>query len=148
MRQYRRILCAVDFSEATPTVAEHAAMIAEVMDAQVLVVYVAPSLSRYRDFQVSASSVTEFVQSIVSGAERSMEQVLDKYFAGLDADGGVLTGYPAELIVKTAYDEQCDLIVIGTHGRRGVGRILFGSVAEKVVKESSIPVLTIKPLVH
>ncbi|MBU1004048.1 MAG: universal stress protein [Proteobacteria bacterium] len=146
MKKYSRILCAVDFSEATPQVAGHAAMIAEAMDARVLVLYVAPSLNRYVDFQVSASSVTDFVESIVSGAERSMEQVLDKYFAGLDVEGGVLTGYPSELIVKSALDEQCDLIVMGTHGRRGVGRLVFGSVAEKVVKNSPIPVLTIKPL--
>ena len=83
---------------------------------------------------------------VIAAMVQILEMVLDKYFAGLDVEGGVLTGYPSELIVKSALDEQCDLIVMGTHGRRGVGRLVFGSVAEKVVKNSPIPVLTIKPL--
>ena len=58
---------------------------------------------------------------------------------------GLVVGYAAEEILKTAVKENCDLIVMGTHGRKGIDRILFGSVAEKVVKRSSVPVLTIRP---
>ena len=55
------------------------------------------------------------------------------------------TGYAPEEILKAAEENHCDLIVMGTHGRKGIDRIIFGSVAEKVVKTSPVPVLTIRP---
>ena len=54
-------------------------------------------------------------------------------------------GDAAEEILTRANDEGADLIVMGTHGRKGIDRILFGSVAEKVVKNASMPVLTVRP---
>jgi nucleotide-binding universal stress UspA family protein len=57
----------------------------------------------------------------------------------------VLTeGVPAEEIVKVAKDKHCDLILMGTHGRSGLGRLLMGSVAELVVRRATCPVLTVK----
>jgi nucleotide-binding universal stress UspA family protein len=53
-------------------------------------------------------------------------------------------GIPAEEIVKVASDRGCDLIVMGTHGRTGVGRLLLGSVAEEVMRKAPCPVLTLK----
>ena len=82
---------------------------------------------------------------IVSGAEKSMEAFVAENFAGVDAKGHVLIGYAAEEILSRAEEEKVDLIVMGTHGRKGIDRILFGSVAEKVVKNASMPVLTIRP---
>ena len=63
----------------------------------------------------------------------------------MSAAGLVVTGYPAEEILKVAADRKADMIVMGTHGRTGIDRIIFGSVAEKVVKTAACPVLTIKP---
>jgi nucleotide-binding universal stress UspA family protein len=57
-------------------------------------------------------------------------------------------GVPAEEIVNIARDKHCDLIVMGTHGRTGLGRLLMGSVAELVVRRAACPVLTVKtPLI-
>jgi nucleotide-binding universal stress UspA family protein len=56
----------------------------------------------------------------------------------------VADGVPAEEIVKAATDRGCDLIVMGTHGRTGLGRLLMGSVAELVVRRATCPVLTLK----
>ena len=66
-------------------------------------------------------------------------------FWNIGAEGQVLIGYAAEEILTRANDEGADLIVMGTHGRKGIDRILFGSVAEKVVKNASMPVLTVRP---
>jgi len=55
----------------------------------------------------------------------------------------VVSGDPAEEIIKSAGDEKADLIVVGTHGRTGLEYHLFGSVAAKVVRHSPVPVLTI-----
>jgi hypothetical protein len=53
-------------------------------------------------------------------------------------------GNPSEEILRQARDTGCDLIVMGTHGRRGLGRLLLGSVAEEVMRKAPCPVLTVK----
>ncbi len=131
MTNIKKILCAVDFSEHSPMVAEYANMIASCSGAQVVVLYVAPSLSQYVGFHVPPSSIESFVGEIVTGAEDTMESFV--------------TGYPAEEILAIADGEDCDMVIMGTHGRKGIDRILFGSVAEKVVKSSKAPVLTVRP---
>lgn len=58
----------------------------------------------------------------------------------------VETGEPAKEILRIAQETPCDLIVIGTHGRTGMGRLLMGSVAEQVVRKAACPVVTVKSL--
>ncbi len=145
MARIAKILLAVDFSETSETITEYAKMLASSMDAEILVIYSAPSLSQYVGFHVPPSSIDNFVGEIVSGAEKTMETFLNENFEGFKVTGKVVNGYPAEEILNMATDENCDLIIMGTHGRTGIDRILFGSVAEKVVKCSKIPVLTVRP---
>jgi nucleotide-binding universal stress UspA family protein len=61
-----------------------------------------------------------------------------------DAKGVLVMGVPWQEILKTVKDENIDLIVMGTHGRRGITRALIGSVAEKTVRMSPVPVLTVR----
>ncbi|MBO4335981.1 MAG: universal stress protein [Desulfovibrio sp.] len=145
MKDIKKILCAVDLSEHSKQVAEYAATLAEKLQASVLVVYTAPSLSQYVGFHVPPNTIENFVGEIVTGAEQSMQSFVAEHFKGLDAKGQVLIGYAAEEILNRATEEQVDMIIMGTHGRKGIDRILFGSVAEKVVKNARIPVLTIRP---
>ncbi|WP_029895989.1 universal stress protein [Desulfohalovibrio reitneri] len=145
MIQVKKILCAVDFSEFSPHVAEYAATLAKAMGSEVRVLYVAPSLSQYVGFHVPPSSIESFVEDIVSGAEKTMEQFLEDHFKDVQATGEVVTGYAGEEILTQAKESGADLIVMGTHGRQGIDRILFGSVAEKVVKSAGCPVLTVRP---
>lgn len=145
MKEIKKILCAVDLSEHSKQVAEYAATLAKTLNASVIVVYTAPSLSQYVGFHVPPNTIENFVGEIVTGAEQSMENFVNENFAGIEAKGQVLIGYAAEEILNRANDENADLIVMGTHGRKGIDRILFGSVAEKVVKNARIPVLTIRP---
>lgn len=145
MKEIRKILCAVDLSDHSKAVAEYAVLLARSMNAEVVVVYTAPSLSQYVGFHVPPNTIENFVGEIVTGAEKSMEDFVAEHFAGVPARGQVLVGYAAEEILKRAHEEQAGLIVMGTHGRKGIDRILFGSVAEKVVKNADMPVLTIRP---
>jgi nucleotide-binding universal stress UspA family protein len=115
------------------------------MSAEVVVLYVAPSLNQYVGFHVPPSSIETFVGEIVSGAESTMNEFIEKNFTDVPVTGRVGTGYAAEEILEAAQTEGVDMIVIGTHGRKGIDRILFGSVAEKVVKSAACPVLTIRP---
>lgn len=71
---------------------------------------------------------------------------MERHFAGIKADGLVEYGYAPEKILEVAEELEAGLIIMGTHGRVGVDRILFGSVAEKVVKMATIPVVTVRPV--
>lgn len=145
MKEIKKILCAVDLSDHSRAVAEYATMLAKATGAIVVVVYTAPSLSQYVGFHVPPNTIENFVGEIVTGAEKSMESFVSENFPGVEARGQVLIGYAAEEIINRAEEEKADLIVMGTHGRKGIDRILFGSVAEKVVKNAKQPVLTIRP---
>jgi nucleotide-binding universal stress UspA family protein len=145
MAKIKKILCAVDLSEISAQVADYAKTFAKAFDAKVMVIYVAPSLTQYVGFHVPPSSIESFVGEIVSGAEKSMDTFIQEHFADVDAEGYVANGYAGEEIIKYANEQQVDLIIMGTHGRRGIDRVLFGSVAEKIVKAAKMPVLTLRP---
>lgn len=141
----RKIMCAVDLSEDSKPIATYTAKMAKVLGAKVLVIYAAPSLSQYVGFHVPPNTIETFVDEIISGADENMKAFVEENFQGVEAEGKVLVGYASEEILRHSVEDGCDLIVMGTHGRKGIDRILFGSVAEKVVQNSTIPVLTVRP---
>ena len=145
MPEFKKIICALDLSDQSKQVAEYAAMVAKLSGASIIAVYAAPTLTQYTGFHVPPNTIDNFVGEIVSGAEQSMSDFVAENFQGVDARGLVVVGYAAEEILKLSEVEQADLIVMGTRGRKGLDLILFGSVAEKVVKSAKCPVLTIRP---
>lgn len=145
MPKVKKILCALDLSQHSEFVARYTKEYAEAFGAEVIAVYAAPALTQYVGFHVPPSSIENFVKEIVTGAEESMKEFIDEHFKGLKATGVVLNGYAAEEIIKYATTSGADLIIMGTHGRTGLDRVLFGSVAEKVVKTAPIPVMTVRP---
>ncbi len=145
MVQIKTILCALDFSEVSPKVAEYARSLAEACGARIVALYVAPSLTQYVEFHVQASYIDDFVNGIVNGASETMDSFVREYFKDVPVEGRVVSGYAAEEIVSAAEEANADLIVLGTHGRKGIDKILFGSVAEKVIKTAPMPVLSMRP---
>lgn len=145
MAKLQKIVCALDLSDHSKLVAEYATMLAKMSGASIVAVYAAPTLTQYTGFHVPPNTIDSFVGEIVSGAEKAMTDFVAEYFPDVQVKAEVVVGYAAEEILSLAENEDADLIVMGTHGRKGIDRILFGSVAEKVVKNSSRPVLTIRP---
>ena len=147
MQNIKKILCAVDLSDHSKMVADYAMAMAKAFGAEITVLYTAPSLSQYVGFHVPPSSIENFVGEIVSGAEQSMNEFMDEVFTDpeVTVEGKILSGYAAQEIVSYADANSVDIIVMGTHGRTGIDRMLFGSVAEKVVKTATVPVMTIRP---
>jgi nucleotide-binding universal stress UspA family protein len=81
----------------------------------------------------------------LQAAERNVKKVKDAAEKeGVKADGLVLGGKPSEAIIETAKEKNADLIVLGSHGRTGVEKLLMGSVAERVIVLSSSAVLVVK----
>ncbi len=144
MTEIRKILCAIDFSEISPKVASYAQTLAKGMNARVHVLYVAPSIDQYGSFHIPSTSVWDFVGGTVAHV-KMMDTFIQDNFSMDNVERKVLSGDAGEKILSFAESEKIDLIIIGTHGRRGFEKYFFGSVAEKIVKSSKIPVLTIKP---
>jgi len=145
MAQIKKIMCAVDFSEMSAKVAAYTQLLARALDASVNVVHVAPSHAPFVGLHGSQSAIEGFLEETVSRAEKTMNSFIKDNFSDTEVTSNILSGYADEEILKFVRDGNVDIIIMGTHGRRGMDRVLFGSVAERVVKTAPIPVLTIRP---
>ena len=137
---YENILFPYDGSEGAAEVLHHASEIAHWADATLNVVYVADT---------TRDSVTVVEGHTVDVLEQQGEDVVEEAAQTLDTlgvsyDTDVVQGNPAPTIVDYAERFDQDLVVMPTHGRAGVSRFLLGSVSEKVVRLSSVPVLTVR----
>ena len=90
--------------------------------------------------------IADIAEQLEDSAERELPKLAEcEECTGLDIEELVVHGEAASEIVRVAKDRQVDLIVISSHGRTGLGRILFGSTAESVVRHAPCPVLVVKP---
>jgi len=146
MVEIRTILVPVDFSEVAPILAKWAKGFAKQLNAKIILTYVLEDLSTYEGIFVDLKTLTELENTLYEGAKKSMEDFLKEHFSDFpDVEPVLEKGDVVETILRVAQEKGADLIVIGTHGRKGLDRILFGSVAEGVVKNSPIPVVTLNP---
>jgi nucleotide-binding universal stress UspA family protein len=137
---YEDILLPFDGSEGAVEVLHHASEVAHWADATVEVLYVADT---------TRDSVTVVDGQTVDALEREGEDVVEEAAKTLETlgvahDTDVVQGNPAPTIVDYAERYDHDLVVMPTHGREGLSRHLLGSVSEKVVRLSSVPVLTVR----
>ena len=145
MQHFRRIVFATDFSEASTPAWEEALSIARENDAPLVIVH-----AYERRFAIPSAGVTlnvyeEWDRYALSAAERNLERLVSQASAcGVSAETRVDPGDADAVIVDAARAVSADLIVIGTHGRRGLSRVFLGSVAARVVAEAPCPVLTIR----
>ncbi|MFN0157138.1 MAG: universal stress protein [Bacteroidota bacterium] len=141
----KSILVPTDFSEFSTIAIEHASSLALLYGAKIHLVYV-----------IDASPVlavpnlvltTQSMNSLEANAEEEMRKfVYWKLKNSTNLEQIILHGEPYREIVTYAQQHDIDLIVIATHGRTGIAHMLMGSVAEKVVRFSPVPVLAVKPM--
>jgi len=145
--EIRQILSPVDFSDLSAHALRYASMLAPCGNARLVVAY-AQSFSPPPYF--TEGQVGEFERQFhdaFQGAEAALRRFVD---AELDAEAAsatevrIVEAMPVDGILKLAREIKADLIVMGTHGRSGVNRLMLGSVAERVLRESEIPVLTVR----
>ena len=137
---YEDILLPTDGSDKIETVVDHAVSLAEVHDATLHVLYVVNTAS-LSDLPME-SSWDGINQALTQEGERALSRVEERA-PDVTVKTTMVDGSPSKEIVRYAGDNDCDIIVMGTHGRSGVDRLLLGSVAERVVRSSQVPVLTI-----
>jgi nucleotide-binding universal stress UspA family protein len=146
LQEIKNILVPVDFSENSQKILQSASFLAKKCEAALTIVFVVQSIEDYSGFFVPHIPISQFEEEMVEGASNKMKAFLvENLDASVTASSKVLIGDVAEEILKFAEAEKFDLVIMGTHGYKGLEKVLFGSVAEKVVKRSPCPVLTINP---
>ncbi|GAB3699223.1 universal stress protein [Halorubrum pallidum] len=143
MALYDRILVPTDGSAEGMRAVTHALDLAAVHGAVVHALYVIDTAS-YAGMPMDSSweGVGDLLRDDAAEAVEAVEELAAE--TDLTVETAVAEGSPSREIIRHAEDAGCDLIVMGTHGRGGIDRLLLGSVAEKVVRGSSIPVLTVR----
>ncbi|WP_396613311.1 universal stress protein [Haloferax sp. S1W] len=143
MEMYDRIIVPIDGSDGSERVTTHAAALAEIHGAELHGVYVMNAGSfAGLPMETSWEGIDDLLRSDAKAAVSLVEHAANE--RGVPVETHILEGTPSREIVKFAERGECDLIVMGTHGRGGIDRLLLGSVAEKVVQASSVPVLTVR----
>ena len=140
--EIKKVLVPVDFSENSRKILEAAGYFSGKCQASLHVVFVVQSFDDYSGFFVPHMPVAKFEEEMMQAAEQKMDSFLE---GQKDIEAKVLVGDVAEEIVRLADEDGMDLIVMGTHGYKGLEKVMFGSVAEKVVRSAPCPVLTINP---
>ena len=146
MTEVKKILFPIDFSDVSPVIVPWVLSMAEKYGSEIHLLFVARDLAYYSTVYVSYVSIEDFEQQVVKGSETTMEEFINKYFSEYgNCKAKVVVGDPAEEILNYAENEDIDIIIIPTHGRKGIEKIFFGSVARRVIKMSPVPVLSINP---
>jgi nucleotide-binding universal stress UspA family protein len=149
MPRFKKILFPVDLSEASPQVAPYVGTMAEKFNARVYLLYVARVLHHYATLYVPDPSIYNFERELLDGAKKRLYEFRDEHFKEFEeVKVEVLLGDAAGEILQFAEKENIDLIIMGTHGRQGLDKIVFGSVADRVVKSSPAPVMVVSPFTH
>jgi nucleotide-binding universal stress UspA family protein len=138
---FKHILVPFDFSTASERALEVAIDVAKIYGASLTILYVHEVPAHA---YAGVDSTPAYVHTPISeaGEERLNQIVRDTQARFPGAQGLFKVGFPSDLILAVAADGY-DLIAMGTHGRRGIARAALGSVAEKVVRMSTVPVLTV-----
>jgi len=139
----QRILVAVDFSETSEHALDYAADLARRLGDELHVLHVY-HLPTYALPQVMPLPTKELTDELVRAVQKSLESMVDEHREGLSVEGHLAEGVAYEVILEKASALDAELVVVGTHGRSGLGHTLLGSTAEKLVRLSPIPVTTVR----
>jgi nucleotide-binding universal stress UspA family protein len=144
MFKLEQLLVPVDFSETSERALDYALELARRVGADVALVHVY-QLPVWGFPDGAIVPAADLASQLSVGAQRSLDQCVERRAApGASVRGFLREGVPWEEINELARALHADLIVIGTHGRRGIARALLGSVAETVVRTAEVPVLVIR----
>lgn len=139
MSTIKHILVPVDFSPASDRSLEKALELARAFDARITLLHIwsLPAVGYAEGLAWPIDDLQQAAREALGGLAARTTKLYPK------TDSVLLEGNEWKQILETVKDQGCDLVVMGTHGRRGLPRLLLGSVAEKVVRLSPVPVLTV-----
>ena len=151
MQTIKSILTPIDFSDNAGKIVKAAAYVAGTFKAELHLVFVVQTFEDYSGFFVPPVSLPNMEEELFASAQQQMETFVEEQKEIFAAAGvatvtsKVLSGDVAEEILRYAAKKKVQLIIMGTHGYKGLEKIMFGSVADKIVKTACCPVMTINP---
>jgi len=144
MKETQTMVVPVDFSEITGKLVDYAVYMADKLEAKIQfvhAVYFYPG-----DAMLGVPYAQECESRLLANAEKKMSNLVADYKDRVPGVAGeVIVGEPVDKIIDYAKQKAADLIIISTHGAKGLEKILLGSVAERVVKRAHCPVLFMNP---
>lgn len=144
----KRILVATDFSLDSDAAVSYALALAKTVHASVDLLHVVdnPLAAGVWSSEIYSAEIAGLQVNLVRDAEQNLKRAIQSIDRpGVKITGEVRTGRPAATIVEFARERGVDLIVVGSHGRTGVSRLMMGSVAEHVVRTAPCAVLVVRP---
>lgn len=146
MLTFKKILFPVDLSDVSAEIVPVVTAVAGTFRADLHVLFVARIFTYYDSIYVPPLSIAEFEEKILAGGKRRLDEFDEEHLKDYRAAAvKVVAGDPADEIIRYIAEEGMDLVIMGTHGRKGLDRILFGSVANRIVTASPVPVMTVNP---
>ncbi len=144
--EFKSIVIATDGSPYSTTAASEAIGIAKKNNSKLTVISVVPAeLATPTDVDFAATGQELLGEKEMQAAEKNVKAVKEAaQKEGVAVQAFVMTGKPADAIIETAKEKSADLIIVGSHGRSGIERLLMGSVAERVIVMSACAVLVVK----
>jgi nucleotide-binding universal stress UspA family protein len=137
-----RILVPIDFSDCSLDALGYAAVVAQQAKASLMLLHVLEPVSYGLDFTLGQSKARRL--EVETWTKRLEELVSSHQHPTIQVESQLRGGFPADSILDSAQTLPCDLIVMGTHGRRGISHTISGSVAEAVLRKARCPVITVR----
>ncbi len=145
MAEIQKVVVPVDFSSSTDKVVDYAMSVADKLEAEVLFFHAVNDFQGY-DMMLVHPSFVSMTKDLEKESRQRVEALAKKYAdRPYGVSGDVAIGDAADEIIKYAGKENADMIIIGTHGAKGLEKILLGSTAERVVQKAPCPVLVFNP---
>jgi nucleotide-binding universal stress UspA family protein len=144
MAGWKKLCCAIDLSEASHAAMREAMELAHRFGGELELLHVhLPPAAATPNLNAVPPSFLDVVSGELRSAVGAWQEEAERA-VGRPVHATVLPGAPADEIIRFVREHRQDLLVVGTHGRRGVERLLLGSVAERVVREAPCSVLVVR----
>jgi nucleotide-binding universal stress UspA family protein len=146
MIEIKKILFPVDFFESSNKVLPFVKFMAEKFGAQIELIHVVRGPGDFTGYEMGGAWYSNYEDELLKGGEKAMDRFVEEKLPGVEnVETIIAVGDVVEKILEQAEKSDTDMIIIGTHGRKGLEKIMFGSVAAGVVKGAACPVLTVNP---
>jgi nucleotide-binding universal stress UspA family protein len=146
MVKIEKILFPTELREYSLKILPFVISMSEKYNSTVYLLHVIEDLSKWGGFYIPHISLDLYQKEAMEAAEKFMDKVCRQQMQGCpNFERRIRTGDPDIEILRTIESEDIDLVIMGTHGYKGLEHAIFGSLAEKVLKNSAVPVLTINP---
>lgn len=147
MIEFKRILFPVDLTTNSAKIFPYVLSISTKYESKICLLHVVEDFAKWGGgIYIPHIPLDQYREEALKGAGKALDRICEEQFKGYKGfEKKIVYGDPAPEILKAVESEGADLIVMATHGRKGLEQVLFGSVARNVVRRSTVPVLTINP---